>query len=301
MKTPMKEKTMIKIYDKLWFITDDTRENNLSYLCQFELTQSGEVAANVKKMQETGRSWAKKSGTDDTGNIIDNKPTKNIYVGCSVSRWSTSNKLFRVTDPRGFTIEIPTDNLATLLHHTTVVKGVVQEEFVWGKDGNNHILLPVNSEPYRLSREQQDTLDNKLIPMSDLKAGDWIKFFGGDTEYYFFGRVKITWNVRGYRPHRNSWYGGGQTKEFSDWYEIEDKKYIDIFIRKSGQDNWYAETPSKPNIVEVLRNEILNIDLKDVKYGLYAPERVTNQLEGKIDTSYYQQTQSEIISIKHKP
>lgn len=295
---------MIKIYPQLWFITDDTKENNLSYMCQYELTQSDEVAANVKKMQKTGRSWAKKSGSDDAGNIIDNTPTKNIYVGCSVSRWSTSNKLFRVTDPRGFTIEIPTDNLATLLHHTTVIKGVVQEECVWGKDGNNHILLPVDSEPYKLSREQQDTLDNKLIPVSDLKVGDLVKFFGGDTEYYFFGRVKITWNVRGYRP--KYYYNWGSRKqeerdEYTNWYEIEDKKYIDIFIRKSGQDNWYAETPSKTNIVEVLRNEVLDIDLKDVKYGLYAPVRVTNQLEDKIDTSYYRQTQSEIVSLKHKP
>lgn len=292
---------MIKIYPQLWFITDDTRENNLSYLCQYETTESGDVAANVKKMQETGRSWAKKSGTDDTGTTIDNTPTQDIYVGCSVSRWSTSNKLFRVTDPRGFTIEIPTDNLATLLHHTTVVKGVIQEECVWGKEGNNHILLPINSEPYKLSREQQDTLGNKLIPISGLKVGDWVRFFGGDIEYYFLGRVKITWNVRGHRPYRNSWYGGKQKEEFSDWYEIEDKKYVNLFIRKLGQDKWCAETPSKPNIVEVLRNESLNIDLKAVEYGLYAPERVTNKLEDKIDTYYYQRTQSEIVSVKHKP
>lgn len=293
---------MIKIYPQLWFITDDTRENNLSYMCQYELTQSGDVAANVKKMQETGRSWAKRSGTDDKGVIIDNTPTKSIYVGCSVSRWSTSNKLFRVTDPRGFTIEIPTDNLATLLHHTTVVKGVVQEECVWGKEGNNHILLPVDSEPYKLSREQQDTLDNKLIPVSDLTVGDWVKFFGSDTEYYFFGRVKITWNVRGHRrSYCYNWSSREQREEeYSDWYKIEDKKYINIFIRKSGQANWYAETPNNPNIVKVLRNEILDIDLKEVGW-LNAPERVTNRLEDFIDTSYYQRTQSEIISAKHKP
>lgn len=294
---------MIKIYPNLWYITDDTREDNLSYLCQYETTESGEVAANVKKMQATGRGWIRGENKDKTGTIIDNTPTKNIYVGCSVSRWSTSNKLFRVTDPRGFTIEIPTDNLATLLHHTTVVKGVVQEECVWGKEGNNHILLPINSKPYRLSREQQNVLDNELISVKDIKVGDWVKFFGGDTEYYFFGRVKLTWNVRGYRPkYYYNWGSRGvKEEEYSNWYEIEDKKYIDIFIRKSGQDDWYAETPSKPNIVEVLRNEALDIDLKDVKYGLYAPERVTNQLEDKIDTSYYRQIQSELISVNHKP
>ena len=295
---------MVKIYPKLWYIVNETRENNLSYLCYYETTQSGEVASNVKKMQETGRSWARANDKDSSGNIIDNIPTKNIYVGSSVSRWSTSNKLFRVTDPRGFTVEIPTDNLATLLHHTTVIKGVVQEECVWGKDGNNHILLPVNSEPYRLSKEQQNTLDNKLIPVSDLKVYDWVNFFGGVTEYCFLGRVKITWRVRGYRPkYRYSWNRGNQTEdEYSDWYEIEDDKYVNLFVRNSASQDgmYYADIPTKPKVVKVLRNESIEVVLKDVGW-LHAPTRVSNKLDGFIDTNYYSRTDSEIVSIKHKP
>ena len=292
---------MIKIYPQLWYITDDAREDNLSYLCQYETTESGEVAANVKKMQATGRSWVRGENKNKSGTIIDNIPTKNIYVGCSVSRWSTSNKLFRVTDPRGFTIEIPTDNLATLLHHTTVVKGVVQEECVWGKDGNNHVLLPVNSEPYRVSREQQNVLDNKLISVKDIKVGDWVKFFGGDTEYYFFGRVKITWSVRGHKPKYLYLYN--PTDEYTDWYDIEDNKYVNLFLRfhkYNGDGVFYAETLTNPKIVEVLRNEVIDIDLKDVGW-LYAPERVTNKLVDLIDVDYYRSTESEVAGFKHKP
>lgn len=292
---------MIKIYNKLWYITDETRENNLSYLCQYETTESGGAVANVKKMQATGRNWIRGDNKDKTGTIIDNLPTKNIYVGCSVSRWSTSNKLFRVTDPRGFTVEIPTDNLATLLHHTTVIKGVVQEECVWGKDGNNHILLPVNSEPYKLSREQQDTLVNKLIPVKDLKVGDWVKFFGVDQEHYFFGRIKITWKVRGHKP--KYMYSYNKEHEYTDWYEIEDKKYTNLFIRAhtfNNELNYYAETPTNPKIVEVLRNEPLDINLKDVGW-LKSPERVNNHLSELIDSDYYYKVDSDIFSFKYKP
>lgn len=295
---------MIKIYDKLWFITDDTRENNLSYLCQYETTESGEVASNVKKMQNTGRSWARVSDKKDLGVIIDNTPTKGLYVGCSVSRWSTSNKLFRVTDPRGFTVEIPTDNLATLLHHTTVIKGVVQEECVWGRYGNNHILLPINSEPYNQAKKDKDTLDNKLIPVSDLKVGDWVKFFGSETEYYFLGRVKITWNVRGVRRvYCYNWSSIGKKEdEHTDWYKIEDNKYTNFFVRKylhSNEKDYYAETPNKPKITKVVRNEVIDVELKDIGW-LSSPERVNNQLSEFIDTRYYDRTDSEIISIKHK-
>ena len=296
---------MIKIHDKLWYITDDTREDNLSYLCQYETTESGEVAANVKKMQATGRGWIRGGNKDKSGNIIDNAPTKNIYVGCSVSRWSTSNKLFRVTDPRGFTIEIPTDNLATLLHHTTVVKGVIQEECVWGKDGNNHILLPVNSEPYRLSREQQNVLDNKLISVKDIKVGDWVKFFGDSHEYYFCGRVKVTWKVRGYKPrYRYSYSYRSQPDnepEYTDWQVLQDNKYINLFLRRasSTEEIWYAEHPQKPKIVEILRNKVMDIEPSNIGW-LNSPERVNNMLEDLIDTRYYNRVESEVYEIKLK-
>ena len=296
---------MIKIHDKLWYITDDTREDNLSYLCQYETTESGEVAANVKKMQATGRSWIRGENKDKSGTIIDNTPTKNIYVGCSVSRWSTSNKLFRVTDPRGFTIEIPTDNLATLLHHTTVVKGVIQEECVWGKDGNNHILLPVNSEPYRLSREQQNVLDNKLISVKDIKVGDWVKFFGDSHEYYFCGRVKVTWKVRGYKPrYRYSYSYRSQPDnepEYTDWQVLQDNKYINLFLRRasSTEEIWYAEYPQKPKIVEILRNKVMDIEPSNIGW-LNSPERVNNMLDDLIDTRYYNRVESEVYEIKLK-
>jgi hypothetical protein len=296
---------MIRIYDKLWYITDDTREDNLSYLCQYETTESGEVAANVKKMQATGRGWIRGGNKDKSGNIIDNTPTKNIYVGCSVSRWSTSNKLFRVTDPRGFTIEIPTDNLATLLHHTTVVKGVIQEECVWGKDGISHILLPINSEPYRLSREQQNVLDNKLISVKDIKVGDWVKFFGDSNEYYFCGRVKVTWKVRGYKPrYRYSYSYRSQPDnepEYTDWQVLQDNKYINLFLRRasSTEEIWYAEHPQKPKIVEILRNEMMDIVPSNIGW-LSSPERVNNMLEDLIDTRYYNRVESEVYEIKLK-
>lgn len=292
---------MIRIYDKLWYITDDTREDNLSYMCQYETTKSGEVAPNVKKMQETGRSWIREG--DKEGVVIDNVPTKNIYVGSSVSRWSTSNKLFRVTDPRGFTIEIPTDNLATLLHHTTVVKGYVQEECVWGKDGNNHILLPINSEPYRLSKEKQAVLDNELIPVKDLNVGDWVKFFEDDKDYYFLGRVKITWKLVGYE--RRYWGSYSERKqeikEITDFYEVEDKQYTNIFLRFSewkGEQYIYASTPTNPKIVEIIRNEVVDVDIKGVG-SLSAPDRVINRFYEKVGDMDCR-VGSEVVKVKYK-
>lgn len=319
---------MIKISDKIFVVKGVDREDDLSYMSPYETNKDGQPLANIAKMQSTGRSWAsvgpkavyklKEGATtsydyerDESGRVIvdytiparegeefisDNTPTTGFYVGSSVSRWSTSNKLFRVKDPRGFTVEIPTDNLATLLHHTTVVKGVVTEPCVWGREGNNHILLPVNSEPYLVTLDQMDTLSNKLISVKDLKVGDWVKMFEDKNEYYYAGKIKGTWSIRGYS------YGGYWERErgtsYSDWTEVKDDKWSDVFLRKvtySGEVKYYVETFSKPKVVQVLRNEPLSLKAED--YSWYCPQRVTNK------TNFYdrwQRTESKLVSVQFK-
>ena len=317
---------MIQIHKQIWYVIKPDHSDELAYMCQFKIGKDGEPLSNVSKMQATGRSWARTNSQkvyklkpdaktsydyerDENNNVIvdhvipakhgeefisDNTPTAGFYVGSSVSRWSTSNKLFRVKDPRGFTVEVPTDNLATLLHHTTVVKGVVQEACCWGREGNNHILLPVNSEPYLITLDQMDTLSNKLISVKDLKVGDWVRFFEDKNEYYYAGKLKGTWSIRGYS------YGGYWERgtSYSEWTEVRDDKWSDVFLRKvtySGEVKYYAETFSKPKVVEVLRNEPLSLNAED--YSWYCPQRVTNK------TNFYdrwQRTESKLVSVESK-
>ncbi len=193
-------------------------------------------------------------------------------------------------------VEIPTDNLATLLHHTTVVKGVVQEACVWGREGNNHILLPVNSEPYLITLDQMDTLSNKLISVKDLKVGDWVKFFEDKNEYYYAGKLKGTWSIRGYT--RAGYWDRNKETQYSEWVEVKDDKWSDVFLRKttySGKVAYHVETFSKPKVVEVLRNEPLILNAED--YSWYCPQRVTNK------TNFYdrwQRTESKLVSVESK-
>lgn len=167
---------------------------------------------------------------------------------------------------------------------------------VGGREGNNHILLPINSEPYLITLDQMDTLSNKLISVKDLKIGDWVKFFEDDNEYYYAGKLKGTWSIRGYS------YGGYWERErgtsYSEWIEVKDDKWSDVFLRKttySGKVSYYVETFSKPKVVEVLRNEPLSLNAED--YSWYCPQRVTNK------TNFYdrwQHTQSKLASVESK-
>lgn len=104
----------------------------------------GTTKAEIKRMETVDR-WANKK---EDCRIIENKPTRGFKMLEVVSRYSTSNKLFRVLDPRGFELEISADNLLDLAMATTIVRGEIVEECVWAQH-NGVYLIPTSSEQYK--------------------------------------------------------------------------------------------------------------------------------------------------------
>lgn len=258
---------MIKIADKLWSVKGVDRSENLAYMCQVTSTKSGEPDASTKKMQTTGRNWAsvperwdyvRENGQavkDAEGNYQrikisdaregeeayhDNVPTTGFYIGSSVSRWSTENKVFNVVDPRGFMVQVPTGNIETLLHTCTVVKGVVQEECVWGREGNAHILLPIHSEEYIAARGYITKVEQAL-KATDLKPGDRVTLqsYGEEGNVkVFLGMVKLEWNRKAelitYKRGGSSWaysYGYTEKSAVEDLGNetVKDDKWLAVF------------------------------------------------------------------------
>ena len=241
---------MIKVHDKLWYVVRADDEDSLAYMTHYKEDQAFE------KRKRTGLGWVTRKDEKVPENICDNTPQKGLYIGSSVSRWSTSNKLFRVKDPRGFTVEVPTDNIATLLHLTTVVNGVIQEECVWGKEGNNHILLPVNSEPYLQAKKNMEVLESPTIKIKDVPYGSKVMLLNDDTIYTFLGRGKPTYTIKPYTLHYEGW-GRGYSKRYHQEYEYTPKGYTNIFSYPISWDKerpFRHETKSNPKIVEVVEN-----------------------------------------------
>ena len=282
---------MINIPKQIWYVLAPSREENLAYMTYYEDN------AAFEKRKSTGLSWANTDSRSwnhekkcyeyvnpfqEDGSIIDNNPTTGIYIGSSVSRWSTSNKLFRVQDPRGFTVEVATDNIATLLHLTTVTNGIIQEPCVWAREGNNHVLLPVNSEPYLETLDKMDTLANKLIKVSELKVGDVVKFFEEDTEYTYLGKAKTTWRLKPYEQARRGYYSWNEPvapKKYLTERTVKDTKWEPVFswVRSwmEGDEVRY-DTYTNPKITEVMRTSEA-IDRLRENVRMYVPQRITNQ------------------------
>lgn len=69
--------------------------------------------------------------------IFDNVPLLGFKVQRSVSRYSTSNKLWRILDPRGYEFEITTGCMEELIQSTTIIKGgLIDARCAWASNKN---------------------------------------------------------------------------------------------------------------------------------------------------------------------
>jgi len=71
--------------------------------------------------------------------VVDNVPLNGFKIQKSVSRYSTSNKLWRILDPRGYEFEISTGCFEEIVLNTTIINGVIQDKCVW--IGNKNLAV----------------------------------------------------------------------------------------------------------------------------------------------------------------
>lgn len=269
---------MIKIHETLWYICRNNKRANddLAYMTYYADDKA------FTKRATTGLNWATEryatySGTE--GHKIKNEPIKGHYIGDSVSRYSTQNKLFRVADPRGFTVEVPTGNIANLLRHATLVNGVVQGECIWATEDGNHYLVPIASDLYKEIKAEIDedaSTRANFIPFVDLAIGDVVELYNEYfSQYIYCGKFKVE-------------YLFSQNKNNLRWDNpnlpdliIPDPKPTHIFAYKMNDGRYLLSEFTNSKVVRKL-GYIPDFDLF-ANWGndttLYSPQRVLNQLK----------------------
>lgn len=155
-----------------------------------------------KKRKETVDGWSDKNLSPMD---IDNKPIHGFKIVDTVSRYSTSNKMFRVEDPRGFELEIDVYNLLDIIERHTIVQGAIMEPMLWCRQGGTNFLISGNSEEYKhhVSGPKATSLD----------PGMYFKNRAGNVIYRFEGR--LAYNLVGadltrtdpYEIRNRSYYG----------------------------------------------------------------------------------------------
>lgn len=63
--------------------------------------------------------------------ILENVPLNGFIILKSVNRYSTSNKVWRILDPRGIEFEISTKCLEDIILNTVIVDGLIKDKCIW--------------------------------------------------------------------------------------------------------------------------------------------------------------------------
>lgn len=128
--------------------------------------------------------------------------------------WNTRKTYCRVYDPRNFEFEITIENLLFILQNCSMIKGKgIEGELVYGWDGKDLVLLPVESPDYKEISEYNSIVhNNESIKAKDLIVG--ATYLDKDNkEYVYMGKFD-------YYSYGYQWTSSGKNHT--------SKKYRDI-------------------------------------------------------------------------
>lgn len=217
------------------------------------LTPYGTDSSSRNRISTVNK-WVKRREDDEhVFEILDNKPMNGFSIGKNVRRWTTSNVVWRVVDPRGFELEISSGNMAYILSECVIDKGVIQGEMIWCRDDKDNYLLPVGSEEYNKYIKNTDII-NKSNTIKDIKPGDTIRFIDDGSDFVYLG---------GYYVVEVSTYGNKfisvKRRHFARRKNIINREYVyeikstfkNFSLVKSGSDEDNRDYSSEINLNDV--------------------------------------------------
>lgn len=260
---------MLKFYDELYvgFQKERYRTTENQRILAFATPKDDTTAG--KKRVYTVDSWRDKKIPAKT---VKNEPLHGFEIVDFATRYTTSNKLIRVKDPRGFELEISVENLIELVSKpsSVVVGGKFSEPLVWGREDNLNWLTSTQHPEY-IDRNKVE----KKLKSSEVKPGDYFVHPAHANVFYRYeGRfypTKIKIEAGGHSKIRSvypSW-SDSYKKELERAY-FSDVRTIDTKFKKSvlAKDMYHIFTEIISNEMNELTSVTVHIRkslLKDLK------------------------------------
>ncbi len=246
----------------------DTYTQKLAYVIYYD--QTGKL-----RKETSWNSWR-----DDKIEpiLLENEPTSGFVInkkaGGYDTGWNHRNTYVRIYDPRDFEFEISVANLLYILENTNSIKGKgLEGEFVYGWEGTELILIPVESPDYKKMEEFSSILqEQRHIKGKDLKIGATYKTKSNDSWVYMGRFDKYNYYKTNVKKHY--WfYDSG--KKYNLFYPIKSLGNKIISLEREECIENYAD------IFEKLEkhSEYSPIDDDKVEYIPYSFDEVCKKLE----------------------
>jgi hypothetical protein len=164
-----------------------------------------EENAAGRKRQETVNKWLGEYSYDYLNSvrvknkvntkIIENTPAPGFKITDDVKRvyWGGGNVVWRVEDPRGFELEIQSNNLMAMIQSCGIEEGgLIPGNCVWGRSGGDNILLHETSDEYKDAVKAAETLKApKQVGKASRQIGALYRRVDGSLGIYL-GKVHMT-------------------------------------------------------------------------------------------------------------
>lgn len=167
----------------------------------------------------------------ETDNIPISGFVLNKRAGGYKSGYDMRQSYVRVYDPRGYEFEITIPNLVYILENVSCIKGKgLEGEFVYGWQGSELVLVPVDAPDYKDMISSRDAIyDQDTVKAKDLILGATYRTRRGESIVYM-GRFEAYDSYQG-KP-RGKQYFFYWPKDISDWRSktFDTRKSVNDFL-----------------------------------------------------------------------
>lgn len=217
----------------------DTYTGKLAYVIYFD--EKGKL-----RKQASWDGWRDENIPNE---IYENEPTEGFVLNKKAGGveeswgWNPRKTYTRVYDPRGFEFEISIPNLLWILENCDCIKGKgLEGQFVYGWDGKELVLVPVESPDYKEIQEKNQIVHNNLfIKAKDLIVGATYEMLNGD-KYVYMGKYDrydeltnhyFRYDLYWHRDRKNEWeFPLDKTWNDNIIYGDKDTRYKSVNVGK---------------------------------------------------------------------
>lgn len=200
----------------------------------------------AEKRKATVDAWAKgntwqshsKQATLAPKSLV-NKPLSGFKMGRNISYgsgWDSRHDKWRLEDPRGFQLEISSGNLQQIMQLCTIEKGEILEQCIWGRLGQENILIPISSPVYTTATANTDRM-NKKGTIKDAKPGSKLIFVNGD-EGIYIGKTYASGYDYDYEYSKRNGYSDYEDKKITRTFKTFNEKTIHTYVLLDKDGKW---------------------------------------------------------------